>query len=264
MSSAQRNSVDHLSDVLVVGVIFTWAIFFVSLLGMGPKAEAQTDTPPPREDSFLEPEAVVETPEQALSMAIAQAPPVEALLWQEVSVQWRQISRDLQGRTPLCGRQSALLKQAAAASDWPAALLGGVAMVESACTSVSGGWMQIGLVSPDVLREAKQQLSTKKLSMTKYPVHALVTGAMVLQDLEQQLGGREEAILAYHLGVSGMRAQVGRWQSYATAHNRLSASARTYLTRVLASALYIQAGWEGEVRGPRPGDQARMTLGRWL
>lgn len=234
MSSVQRNSVDHLSDILVVGVIFTWAIFFVSLLGIGPKAEAQTDTPPIREDSFLEPEAMVETPEQALSVAIAQAPPVEALLWQEVSAQWRQISRDLQGKTPQCGRQAPLLQQAAAVSGWPAALVGGVAMVESACAPVAGGWMQIGLVSPDVLREAKQQLATKKLSMSKYPVQALVTGAMVLQDLEQQLGEREEAILAYHLGVTGMRAQLGRWQSYAVAHTRLSASARTYLTRVLS------------------------------
>lgn len=171
-------------------------------------------------------------------------------------------------------------EEASALTLYPAELLAGVALHESAGCNMGAsdraggrGWMQLTHISRarHVAPVGKMlHVPMEQVAFNMNTTHNLLTGVMVLDDYERTMGSRERGLLAYNMGPGGVKKAMRKYgwkpgerkptvaQLRPFLRNDNRARPRLYVPRVLAAAVMMRRlalGKELEpVRNIRPSD----------
>ena len=291
MSPSHRTFLDYLTDIGVIGIVIVCLGLLLSGV-TGYQAEAmETKTRPaqkkltPRTLLQLNERMILSVEEPSLPIMVNLSPPVQpppappavqaprapsgavdTLLWSRILVVWKKFYPIYKTGQHPCEQHESLFETARKLSGLPAALIAGVASVESRCQSVSGGWMQIQEVSPTSLKKSMRLLGASSgFSPRSNPLHAVVSGAIILKDLEKELHDRTAALLAYNIGIGAYGTISGSSpKPYQTLRARLPARNRDHLPVALAHALLLSRKWEGATPEPVPGPELMKRLASWL
>lgn len=200
---------------------------------------------------------VAKTQPKPTSHAVIPAPAgVDGALWSAIRSGWR---RDVSG----CSSKREVFTAASELTGVPAALLAGIAVVESGCRSVRGGWMQLLMVGERTLNKSASTLGISRSSLAYQtdPLHAAVTGSVLLQFLENKEKTKLLALAAYNMGYGNLeRITGGQTRNYTWLEPRLPKVTRTWLPGVLVSALKISQIWDDNhlLKTPSEADAARL------
>ena len=171
-----------------------------------------------------------------------------------------------------CLRSMEQFKKAERLTLFPAELLAGIALHESAGCNMGArdrmggrGWMQLTHIS--LVRHvapAARMLGVDRSEM-RYQTdveHNLLTGVMVLDDYERKMGSRPLGLLAYNMGTGGVRRAMVRtgWSAgeerptivemRGVLRNDARAKPRVYVQKVLATAVMMRRVANGDPLTP--------------
>jgi hypothetical protein len=160
-----------------------------------------------------------------------------------------------------CFKHMEQFREAERLTLYPAELLAGIALHESAGCNMGArdaaggrGWMQLTHITPSLhLRPAAQmlRLPAQQVNYKGNQEHNLLVGIMVLDDYERRLKSREHGLLAYNMGVGGVRRamRAAGWTAGEPLptvtdirphlRNDRRARPRVYVARVLATAVMM-------------------------
>ncbi len=290
MPPSHRTFLDYLTDIGVIGIVIVCLGLLLSGVN-GYRAEAMETMPRPAQqltdDALLQINGrmILSVEEPSLPIMVnlsppAQAPPapqaaqapraprdaVDTLLWSRILVVWKKFYPIYKTGQHPCEPYESLFRTADKLSGLPAALIAGVASVESRCKDASGGWMQIQQVNPASLKKSMRLLGISSgFSPRSNPLHAVVSGAIILKDLEKELHDRTAALLSYNIGIGAYGAlSGGDPKPYRILRARLPARNRDHLPVALAHALLLSRKWEGVTPEAVPGDALMKRLASWL
>jgi hypothetical protein len=181
---------------------------------------------------------------------------IDGALWSGIRASWR---KDVSS----CAINQEIFQKASELTGVPAALLAGVAMVESRCKTVSGGWMQLLSVGNRTLDKSAATLgiSRSALAYQSNPLHAVVTGGVYIRFLEDKEKSRLLGLIGYNMGWGALENITGgQLKNYSWLEPRLPRITRSWLPGLLASALKLEHIWAGVNPPASPGEAEAEAL----
>jgi soluble lytic murein transglycosylase-like protein len=166
-----------------------------------------------------------------------------------------------------CMNDWELFEEASELSGYPPALIAGFAMHESGGCKMSArdraggrGFMQITSRPSANYRARAAKMASVPVSELDYknnPLHNVLMGTVFLADYESRLGSRSHGILAYNMGVGGVKGTVSRMGKSMDNPPSVPEMAphlkytrrikpRVYLWKVLASVIMMDKASRGE------------------
>lgn len=232
------------------------------------------------EDADSDPESSIPAYVETIRTARAKIRPMRPSLLQKVTEEYNlSIARnDWPVWAERCLEYREVFEEAHELTLYPTALIAGIAMHESAGCSMSAsdwaggrGFMQLTHIEERRHVDPIATMLGLKRDEVHYhtePLHNVLVGIAVLDDYERRLGSRPHGLLAYNMGVGGVRkaARKAGWRSglfpeivTMKPHLRYDEKMkpRVYVQRILASIIMMDRALTGV---PIERQQTRFAL----